>query len=865
VNKDKKEIELLLHRASVIRKRNALQAIVLLDEVILKAEKSSMKLLSAKAKYEKAFCFISQKRFKEALTTFRDALIVFRSENDYEGLIDCLLHKAELYLQLGNSPAAIELLIERLKQCRTHKDETRYAGNLSILGSIFASHGDRERGIENFKEAARLFEKLGLKEDMIQSFIHLGNTFYLLGENEKALYYFFRCSHALEKIDNAVMKVRTLSGIASVYTSQKKYETALACLNEALALTKILSDKSLKAEVHLHLGQLYFELAKYDYAIDVLIKALGFTEESGNDVLLAKIFEVLAAAFEAVNDNSNGLKYFRLYHEISSRVASEEVNLKVRGLQIRYDLDELKKQKEIAELSSKLKEQFLANMSHEIRTPMNGVIGMTHLLSNTNLTPEQREYIEAIKLSGNNLMVLINDILDFAKINSGKIEFTEQEFKLRDLVKSIMQILQVKADEKKIELSYSIDYGIPETILGDPIRLNQILTNLLGNSVKFTDHGSVRLNIRQYADSGNKLKLFFTINDTGIGIATEKLDKIFETFSQAEKTKSYEGTGLGLSIVKQLVELQGGKIAVHSALNEGTVFEFDLSFTKSQKKASLVTTILPEEKYDHDFSGVKVLIVEDNKINQLLVKNILKKFGFTIIDSADNGRAAIDMVSREQYHVILMDIQMPELNGYDITMHIRNELKFSSEELPIIALTADASETEKQKAMNLGMNDYIVKPYAPEELHKVLSRFCGQKILKSDAAEQNIGQQEILRTDFSFLDKYADGDTDMKLQLMEIFLRQIPEAIGSIGDNIRKKKWDEVYPVAHKIKSSISVFQLFELATVARDIENFSRSRENIDKLPALFEKLQSGCTTAVLAINAELERYRRTDRNKIN
>ena len=856
---------MLIHRASVIRKRNPVQALALLNDAVLSAEKTSQKLLYAKAKNEQAFCFINQKNFKDALTTFQEALLIFRTESDYEGLIACLLNKAELYLQLGDSPHAIELLIERLKQCRTHLDEQRYAENLNLLGKIFSSHGDRERGIENFKEAAKLFEKLNLKEEMINSFIYLGNTFYSVGENDKALYYFFKCSHALEKINNANLRVMTLSGIASVYTTQKKFETALTYLNEALSLTSGIDNTLLKAEVHRNLGQLYFELTKYDYAIDILTKALNWAKDSRVEMQLEKIYEVLSAAYQALNDETNALKYFKLYHEISSRIASEEVNLKVRGLQIRYDLEELKKQKEIAELSLKLKEQFLANMSHEIRTPMNGVIGMTHLLSNTNLTAEQREYIDAIKLSGNNLMVLINDILDFAKINSGKIEFTEQEFNLRDLVKSIIQILQVKADEKKIELVCSIDYGIPEIVIGDPLRLNQILINLLGNSVKFTDNGSVKLNIRQYADAGNKLKLFFTVSDTGIGIASEKLDKIFETFSQAEKTKSYEGTGLGLSIVKQLVELQGGKIAVHSALNEGSVFEFDLSFTKPQKKTALVAPALTAEKYEHDFSGVKVLIVEDNKINQLLVRNILKKFGFTILDCADNGRAAIEMVSREHYNVILMDIQMPELNGYDITLHIRNELKFSSDELPIIALTADASETEKQKAMNLGMNDYIVKPYAPEELYKVLSLYCGQRVAKADISSESIGQQEILRTDFSFLDKYAEGDTDMKLQLMEIFLRQIPEAIGQIGDGIRKKKWDEVYPVAHKIKSSISVFQLFDLATVARDIENYSRSKENIDKLPALFEKLQSGCTTAVLAISAELERYRNADRNKIN
>ncbi|MBK5286152.1 MAG: tetratricopeptide repeat protein, partial [Bacteroidia bacterium] len=656
---EKKDIELLIHRAGVLRKDNPAQALAMLDEAMLMSEKNQLHKLTASALVEKGFCFIGQRDFKRSLTAFQEALAIFKKLNDYEGIIGCLDHKAELYIQLGDSPKAIELLIERLKQCRTHHDEPRYAENLNALGKLYATHGNHERGIENFKESAKLFEKLNMKLRMVNSFIHLGNAFYSCNEFDKALYYFFRSSHSLENIDDVNLKIRTLSGIAAVYTAQKKFETALAYLNEALELSLRTEDVILKAEVHKNLGQLYLDLTKYDYAIDMLRKALNYALETPSEVHLEKIYMLLAKSYEAVNDKENGLKFFKLFHEFSNRVSSEEVNLKVRGLQIRYDLEELKKQKEIAELSSKLKEQFLANMSHEIRTPMNGVIGMTHLLSNTNLTAEQREYIDAIKLSGNNLMILISDILDFAKINSGKIEFKEQEFNIREVVKGIMQILQVKADEKDIKLSYSIDYGIPEFVLGDPIRLNQILINLLGNSVKFTDKGSVKLNIRQYSDTGTKLKLYFTVTDTGIGIASGKLDKIFETFSQAEKTKSYEGTGLGLSIVKQLVELQGGKIAVHSALNEGSVFEFDLTFTKAGKRTAVVVPAVQLDKYEHDFSGVKVLIVEDNKINQLLVRNILKKYGFTIIDTADNGRAAIEMVSREHYNIILMDIQMP--------------------------------------------------------------------------------------------------------------------------------------------------------------------------------------------------------------
>ena len=860
----KSNIESLIQKAVKCKASNAVQALVLLDDAIALSEKYSVPSLKAKAKLEKAYCYLSQKNFKNALAHVNEAYEIYKKENNYEEIIECLAVKADMYIRLGDSMQAITLLIDRLKLCRAHQDEVRYARNLHSLGKIFVAIGERERGIENFKEAAKIFERLGQTEYMLSSFIHIGNAQCTAQLFDKALYHFFRCSHILETFESQKLRIRTLTGIASVYTAQKKFDTALMYLQEGLSLIGNVNDPNLKAELHKNLGQLYTELTQYDHAITHLVKAKEFADDSPLEARLEKIYELLSSAYEMVGDKENALKYFRLYHRLNREIASEKVSLQVTGLKIRYDLDELKKQKEIAELSSKLKEQFLANMSHEIRTPMNGIIGMTHLLGNTGLSAEQREYIEAIRQSGNNLMVLINDILDFAKINSGKIEFTEQEFNLRETVKNIMQILQVKADEKNIELSYTMDYGIPEIMLGDPIRLNQILVNLLGNAVKFTDSGSVKLNISRYEDSGNKLKLFFSISDTGIGIPSEKLEKIFETFSQAEKTKSYEGTGLGLSIVKQLVELQGGKISVRSALNEGSVFEFDLAFGKQVKRTYVPVQAPVVEKAKIDFSSVRVLIVEDNKINQLLVRNILRKFGFEIIDSADNGRAAIRMLNQASYDVILMDIQMPELNGYDITQHIRNELKISPEALPIIALTADASEKEKQMAMSLGMNDYIVKPYSPEELHRVLSRFVG-KTEEDVAAEAQPVASEDEGNDFSFLDKYSDGDTNMKLQLMEIFLRQIPDAISKIGDGIRKKKWDDVYPVAHKIKSSISVFQLYELASIAKDIENFSRHRENIDQLPSLFERLQSGCTTALIAITAEIEKHRGSRDRNIN
>jgi two-component system CheB/CheR fusion protein len=376
----------------------------------------------------------------------------------------------------------------------------------------------------------------------------------------------------------------------------------------------------------------------------------------------------------------------------------------------------------IAEDAVKAKQQFLSNMSHEIRTPMNAIIGFTNVLLKTELNNAQLEYINAIKTSGDALIFLINDILDIAKVDAGKMTFENTRFNLSESVALMLQLFDTKIQEKNIAFEKVFDKSIPQFVVGDPMRLRQIVLNLLSNAVKFTSSGKIMVNVNILNNTAEKIKIEFVVTDTGIGIKENRLENIFEDFEQAtyENSRLYGGTGLGLSIVKKLVELQGGSISVKSKLGKGSTFSFILEFAIAKEIIVEANTKTIEASNYTNLTGKKinVLVAEDMALNQLLIKIILADFGFNI-DIADNGKIAIEKVKTNTYDIILMDLQMPEINGFEATKYIRNELQ---NETPIIALTADVTTVDVDKCKASGMNDYISKPIDEKILYnKILS------------------------------------------------------------------------------------------------------------------------------------------------
>jgi chemotaxis methyl-accepting protein methylase/signal transduction histidine kinase/chemotaxis response regulator CheB len=451
----------------------------------------------------------------------------------------------------------------------------------------------------------------------------------------------------------------------------------------------------------------------------LLLNAHPIVHQSNNEELIVLTISDITQVKELARDlREKEKKVLEIELEMEKRASIKIKKINIELVEAKKNAD-LKT--EIAENAVKSKQQFLSNMSHEIRTPMNAIIGFTNVVLKTQLNESQKEYIDAIKASGDALISLINDILDIAKVDAGKMTFEQIPFNVSQSISAILQLFEIKILEKNLELITDYDTSIPEILVGDPLRLRQIILNLLGNAVKFTHTGKLTVNVRRLKEDEKNASIEFTITDTGIGIPASKLKKVFNSFEQAagETSRSYGGSGLGLAIVKQLVELQGGTVIVKSELGVGSTFGFVMEFERVALNTELGKNNEPEPlKKDSLLKRVKVLVAEDIALNQLLIKLILTDFAFDF-DIVNNGKLAIDQLEKNAYDIVLMDLQMPEMNGYEATEYIRNEM---NSHIPIIALTADVTSMDDEKCRALGMTDYISKPVDEKLLYNMIVR-----------------------------------------------------------------------------------------------------------------------------------------------
>ncbi|MBC7923970.1 MAG: response regulator [Ferruginibacter sp.] len=522
---------------------------------------------------------------------------------------------------------------------------------------------------------------------------------------------------------------------------------------------------------------------------------------------------------------------------------------------------ELTKAKDQAEKSMKSKEQFLSTMSHEIRTPMNAVIGMTYLLLQENPRPDQTEYLKTLRFSAENLLVLINDILDFSKIEAGKVTFESVNFNLKELISGIRQSLMYKAEEKGIRLKVRLDADLPEVLSGDPVRLNQILTNLVSNAVKFTHQGSVEINVTLRSQSKEAALLDFQVTDTGIGILPEELANIFESFTQAssDTTRKYGGTGLGLAITKRLLELQNSRIEVQSQAGQGSKFFFTISFSKGTTElpgrgnAAVALPTLDPLGLQH----VHLLLVEDNEVNQLVATKFLSKWGARI-EYAVNGLVALEKIKTKQYDVVLMDLQMPGMDGYEATRAIRAMEDLYFQQVPIIALTASAMLEVRDQVYVVGMNDYISKPFNPNELYGKIVKHAGKdELAKPDRptgpfVETSV--ETLVGISFERFFETAADDLDFARELTRLGIEALAEYQREYGVALLERDLAKLQSVNHKMRSIVQLLELKQIRLEAQHGESLlGNGTAEESALVQSSARVTSLCETAALALENNL------------
>ncbi len=519
-----------------------------------------------------------------------------------------------------------------------------------------------------------------------------------------------------------------------------------------------------------------------------------------------------------------------------------------------------------AEEAAVAKQQFLSTMSHEIRTPMNAIVGMTRLLQKTKLEPKQIDYLDAIKVSAKNLLVIINDILDVAKIDSGKIVLENLGFPIRSLLEDVVRSSKYKAEEKGIGLFSEIDPAITEVLIGDPVRLNQILLNLVNNAIKFTDTGFVKITGDLLSKLPDTQVIEFKVVDTGKGIKPEKLESIFDSFTQEDATinRRFGGTGLGLTITKQLIELFGGKIKVESQPDQGTIFSFVIAFKVGSHKDIIQNQ---DEQYEYlDLKGVSTLLVEDNEINQLYARTILEEKGLEVM-VAEDGKTAVELVESESFDVILMDMQLPVMNGLEATRQIREKLKST---VPIIALTANAIKGESQRCLDAGMDDYVSKPFEPAKLFQKIKSLVGAKVKK--AAEQKnkvketpaqipkmkkpnnfISPEKLPLYDLARLRDTFKGNENLVNKMIQAFIYSTPAMLENLSLHYKNKDLRQVCDIAHKLKSSINLLDIREISDDIQDVEDCIENKTPHPEIGRKIAKIKKVCNHALEQLQASL------------